>query len=220
MASLNRNPAGADEANPDHVMWSAPEAERADRPLLVMLHGHRSNERVGFELRHHLPPELVLSSVRGPRQVGGGYAWFALDATLSLGAIEESAMAVVRLAAQPRPACAGRRPRILTREWRRHSGWCGREPGRFAYAVNLSGAVVPFPGPGDARLAERRLPVFWGRGSADPIIPAMLVDPTRAWLSRNTDLTERVYPGLGHNVSATELNDLSAFIRQQIPAAS
>jgi phospholipase/carboxylesterase len=205
--------------NPDHVMWSAPEVDRADRPLLIMLHGHRSNERVGFELRHHLPPDLVLASVRGPRQVGGGYAWFALDASLSLGAIEDSATAVLDwlhgLDRRGPVGVLGFSQGVATA-----FQMVRREPGQFAYAVNLSGAVVPFPGPGDARLAERRLPVFWGRGSADPIIPAMLVDPTRAWLSRNTDLTERVYPGLGHNVSATELNDLSAFIREQIPAAS
>ena len=204
--------------NPDHVMWSHPGAERADRPLLIMLHGHRSNERVGFELRHHLPPELVLASVRGPRQVGGGYAWFALDVTLSLSAIEDSATAVLNW--------------LHTLDRRRPVGILGfsqgvatafqmvrREPDQFAYAVNLSGAVVPFPAPGDAQLAARRLPVFWGRGSADPIIPAMLLDPTRAWLSRNTDLTERVYPGLGHNVSVTELSDLSAFIRGRLPAS-
>ena len=123
----------------------------------------RSNERVGFELRHHLPPELVLASVRGPRQVGGGYAWFALDATLSLGAIEDSATAVLNW--------------LHSLDQRRPVGILGfsqgvatafqmvrREPDRFAYAVNLSGAVVPFPVPGDARLAGLRLPVFWGRG--------------------------------------------------------
>ncbi len=204
--------------NPDHVMWSAPEAERADRPLLVMLHGHGSNERVGFELRHHLPPELVLASVRGPRQVGGGYAWFALDATISLGDIEDSATAVLDWLHgldQRRPVgILGFSQGVATA-----FQMIRREPGRFGYAVNLSGAVVPFPAAGDAQFAERRLPVFWGRGSADPVIPAMLVDPTRAWLSRNTDLNERVYPGLGHNVSATELNDLSTFIRERLPAA-
>lgn len=43
------------EINPSHVLWSATEGERAGRPTLVLLHGHRSDERVGFELRHHLP---------------------------------------------------------------------------------------------------------------------------------------------------------------------
>ena len=90
-------------------------------------------------------------------------------------------------------------------------------PEKFAYAVNLSGVVVPFPGERDAQLAARRLPVFWGRGASDPIIPAMLVELSRGWLARNTALTERVYPGLSHNVSDAELAELSAFIRAQLP---
>ena len=45
------------EINPGTVLWSAPEAERAGRPTLVLLHGHRMDERVGFELRHHLPAD-------------------------------------------------------------------------------------------------------------------------------------------------------------------
>ena len=91
-----------------------------------------------------------------------------------------------------------------------------RDPARFAYAVNLSGGVVPLPGRGDAELAARRLPVFWGRGDRDPLIPALLVESTRWWLRRHTDLTERVYPGLSHNVSPAELADLAAFVRARI----
>ena len=41
--------------DPDQVLWSAPEPERAGRPLLLLLHGHNLDESVGFELRHQLP---------------------------------------------------------------------------------------------------------------------------------------------------------------------
>ena len=58
--------------------------------------------------------------------------------------------------------------------------------------------------------------MFWGRGDRDPIIPAVLVESTRWWLRRHTDLTERVYPGLSHNVSAAELADLADFVRNHI----
>ncbi len=84
------------EINPGHVLWSAPEAERAGRPTLILLHGHRMDERVGFELRHHLPAELVFASVRAPREArGGGYAWFPMGASFSLEAIDHSAAAVL-----------------------------------------------------------------------------------------------------------------------------
>ncbi len=91
-----------------------------------------------------------------------------------------------------------------------------RDPARFTYAVNLSGGVVPLPSRGDAELAARRLPVFWGRGDRDRRIPAIVVESTRWWLRRHTELTERVYPGLSHNVSAAELADLAAFVRDRI----
>ena len=204
------------EINPSHVLWSAPEADRAGRPQLVMLHGHRMDERVGFELRHSLPSELVFASVRGPRQApGGGYAWFPMDGSFSLEAIDHSATAVLSwldsLALDGPVGVLGFSQGVATA-----FQMVRQDPARFAYAVNLSGGVVPLPGRGDDELAARRLPVFWGRGDRDPLIPALLVESTRWWLRRHTDLTERVYPGLSHNVSPAELADLAAFIRTRI----
>ena len=149
------------EINPGTVLWSAPEAERAGRPTLVLLHGHRMDERVGFELRHHLPAELVFASVRGPREVsGGGYAWFPLDSSFSLEAIDHSAAAVLSWLDQVDltgpVGVLGFSQGVATA-----FQMVRRDPARFAYAVNLSGGVVPFPGRGDGQLAARRLPVFW-----------------------------------------------------------
>jgi phospholipase/carboxylesterase len=204
------------EINPGTVLWSAPAAERAGRPTLILLHGHRMDEGVGFELRHHLPFELVFASVRAPREArGGGYAWFPMDDSFSLEAIDHSAAAVlswldsVELGGPV--GVLGFSQGVATA-----FQMVRREPARFAYAVNLSGGVVPFPGRGDAELRARRLPVFWGRGDQDRVIPAVLVESTRWWLRRHTDLTERVYPGLSHTVSSAELADLAAFVRMHI----
>jgi phospholipase/carboxylesterase len=204
------------EINPSHVLWSAPEADRAGRPTLILLHGHRMDERVGFELRHSLPSELLFASVRGPRTApGGGYAWFPMDGSFSLQAIDHSAAAVLSwldsLGLDGPVGVLGFSQGVATA-----FQMVRQDPARFAYAANLSGGVVPLPGPGDAELAQRRLPVFWGRGDRDPFIPALLVESTRWWLRRHTDLTERVYPGLSHNVSAAELTDLANFVRARI----
>ena len=204
------------EINPGTVLWSAPEAERAGRPTLILLHGHRMDERIGFELRHHLPSELVFASVRAPREArGGGYAWFPMDGSFSLEAIDHSAAAVLSwldsVQTDGPVGVLGFSQGVATA-----FQMVRRDPARFAYAVNLSGGVVPFPGRGDAELAARRLPVFWGRGDQDSVIPALLVESTRWWLRQHTDLTERVYPGLSHNVSHAELADLAAFVRMQL----
>jgi phospholipase/carboxylesterase len=204
------------EINAGSVLWSAPESDRAGRPTLVLLHGHRMDERVGFELRHHLPSELVFASVRAPREArGGGYAWFPMDSSFSLEAIDHSAAAVLSwldsVQLDGPVGVLGFSQGVATA-----FQMVRREPARFAYAVNLSGGVVPLPGRGDAELAARRLPVFWGRGDKDRVIPALLVESTRWWLRQHTDLTERVYPGLSHNVSVAELADLAAFVAKQI----
>ena len=204
------------EINPSTVLWSVSEADRAGRPTLVLLHGHRMDERVGFELRHHLPAELVFASVRAPRQAsGGGYAWFPMDRSFSVEAIDHSAAAVLSWLDQANldgpVGVLGFSQGVATA-----FQMVRQDPARFAYAVNLSGGVVPFPGRGDAELRARRPPVFWGRGDHDRVIPAVLVESTRWWLRRHTDLTERVYPGLSHNVSTAELADLAAFVRIHI----
>lgn len=87
-------------------------------------------------------------------------------------------------------------------------------PGRFAYAVQLSGFSVRGEHAGDEALEEDRTPVFWGRGTADQVIPDDAVARTRDWIGDHTDLTERIYEDLPHSVSAAELRDVSAFIRE------
>jgi phospholipase/carboxylesterase len=89
-------------------------------------------------------------------------------------------------------------------------------PERFAYAVQLSGFVVQGAQQGDAELAERRPPVFWGRGTLDDSIPATSLDRTTEWLPQHSSLDARIYEGLGHGISPLELGDISAFIREHL----
>src|ERR1019366_6170651 len=61
----------------DAVIWSAPERERAGRPLLVLLHGYASHEGDLFQLAPRLPLEPVIAAVRAPIAENGGWAWFS-----------------------------------------------------------------------------------------------------------------------------------------------
>lgn len=201
----------------EQVLWSVPEAERAGRPLLVLLHGHGMDERMGVAVQHRLPAELVLVSLRGPLRVRAGYGWFPLDASLTLDQIDAAAHEVSTwlggLAGFASMGILGfsQGSSIATH--------CLRlEPERFAYGAVLSGFVVPSALPGDPRLAERRPPVFSGRGDADGMIPSFLVSFTDTWLRTHTTLTQKVYRGLGHNVSEAELDDLVAFLERVIRA--
>jgi phospholipase/carboxylesterase len=92
-------------------------------------------------------------------------------------------------------------------------------PTRFAFAVNLSGYAAPGALAGDAELAARSIPVFWGRGDRDDVIPPALVAHTTQWLPAHSDLSGRVYPGLTHSVSDEELADVRVFLDKQLAAA-
>jgi len=85
-------------------------------------------------------------------------------------------------------------------------------PERIADTVILSGFVLTADQPADAQLAEERPAVFWGRGTADAVVPEPLVTAASAWLGPHTTLTEKVYPGLAHSVHDQELADVKAYL--------
>ena len=202
------------------ALWSAEVAERTGRPLLVLLHGYGADERDLFGLVAYLPSEFVVAAVRAPLSPpfpGPGYSWYPIeylngrdpahvtdaatrliewldahagDATIGLlGFSQGAAVALQALRLQPE---------------------------RFGFVVNLSGYASTGDLPGDAALVEIRPPVFWGRGSRDEVIPESLVEHTVQWLPEHADLSGRVYPGLTHGVSETELDDVRIFLEKQL----
>lgn len=196
------------------IMWSAPAAERAGRPLLVLLHGYGSHEGDLFGLAPHLPLQPVIASLRAPLREGLGYAWYALDPSLSADradGADAAARGVLHWLDGQQATSVGllgfSQGGAVSMQLLRHA------PERFAYAVNLAGFVVPGDAPADARLAAARPPVFWGRGTRDEVIPDAFVEATQRWLPEHVDLTERIYEGLGHGVSEPELADVLAFLR-------
>ncbi len=62
--------------DPRYVLWSAPEPQRAGRPLIVLMHGWSYDERHLFAFAHLFPGEMVVASVRAPYAEAGGCAWF------------------------------------------------------------------------------------------------------------------------------------------------
>lgn len=203
--------------DPDTVMWSAPERERAQRPLLVLLHGFGSDEGDMFSFARSLPLEPVIASVRAPLRAAPGYTWFPSDdesPDARFDSIADVTCALLDWIDSTTSTGVGlfglSQGGAMSLELMRE------QPDRFDYVVQLSGFVLPTEQPGDTRLAERKPPVFWGRGTIDEIIPSSLIEHTQRWLKQHSHLTEGIYEGLGHAVSDLELNELSAFIRAQL----
>ncbi len=207
--------------DPSAIMWSAPEADRAGRPLILLLHGYGSNEGDLFGLAPYLPLDAVIASLRAPRAAGPGFAWYDLDPELNASRIDggdSAARGILHWLDTQNPSSVGvigfSQGGAMAVHLMRHA------PERFAWAVSLAGFVLDGDAPADARLAAQRPPVFWGRGTADEVIPARFVDHAQAWLPNHVELTERIYEGLGHAVSESELNDVLAFLRQQSDAGA
>ncbi len=211
------------QIDPSLVQWSAVEAERDGRPLLVLLHGVGSHEGDLIGLAPYLPQHFVAASLRAPLPHGDGFSWYPLSTpgAPDPGAVDDAAEAVLAWL----DSLASDHPSVsllgfsqggsLSLQLVRHA------PERFAFAAVLAGFVVPAAGD-DAtleRAAARddavtavRPSVFYGRGDVDQIIPADAVERTSAWLEAHADAEQTVYPGLAHGISQEELDDLNAFI--------
>lgn len=199
----------------DAVLWSTPERERAGRPLIVLLHGYGSHEGDLFALAPVLPLGSVIAAVRAPLRESGGYAWWSLAGSTP----GEPDPAVVDAAAASVLAWLdGLDSGPVTLVGFSQGGAVALQllrlaPERFAGAACLSGFLASPTHDGDAALARIRPPVFSGRGTEDPVIPAAAFARTEAWLPAHTEATIRIYEGLRHQVSREELDDLVAFLR-------
>lgn len=201
--------------DPNAVLWSAPERDRADRPLLVLLHGYGSHEGDLFGLSPQLPLEPVIASIRAPIALSGGFAWFNLDANTigdpAAEKVDAAATAIIdwldTLDYTSVSLLGFSQGAAMALQLLRHA------PRRFTSAVALSGFVASGDHVGDAELAEARPPVFWGRGTLDQVIPDAAITRTEHWLPSHSDATVRIYEDLGHALSAQELKDFNAFLR-------
>src|SRR5690625_5189808 len=80
----------------DAVLWSAGEAARVGRPLLVLMHGYGSNEADLFGLAPSLPLSPVIASIRAPHAAPwplDGWSWFTAGTDKGPDATEVNASA-------------------------------------------------------------------------------------------------------------------------------
>lgn len=203
-----------------YVQWSVAPSERGGRPLLVLLHGYGADEHDLFGLVPYLPGEFVVASVRAPLTPpfpAPGYSWYPIEGLETRDARRTTEAAsrlnewvdastdtsTIGLLGFSQGAAVALQAMRL-------------QPHRYAFAINLSGYATPGELPGDAALSKRRLPVFWGRGAEDDVIPPFLVAHTTEWLPGVVDLSGRVYKGLTHSVSEEELADVRTFLDKRL----
>lgn len=203
------------------VLWSRPENDRPNTPLLVVFHGYGADEADLFSLADQLPPEFTVASVRAPLQVGAGFAWFPLrnDLSYSVTAVTEAAGAVeqwldtVREQHSSVSLLGFSQGMCLATTLLRH------RPEQYAAVVGLSGFVVDAendPYFDDAAVARVKPDIFWGRDQADPVIPQAAIESTNTWMHAHVKLTKVLYSGIMHGINAQELAHVGEFLQYKV----
>lgn len=199
----------------DLVQWTRSASDRRGTPLLVAMHGVGSNEQDLLGLVPALPPAWTVASPRAPMPWGPGFSWYPLGTPGSPApeAVDTAAAEVLDWI----DSVAADHPRIGLLGFSQGGSMALQllraRPAAFAFAVSLSGFVVP--GVTDSRdeaVSAVRPRVFLGHGDLDPVIPPEATARTQAWAAAHTDVTDRSYAGLPHAVSTAELADVAAFI--------
>ncbi|MCW1250271.1 alpha/beta hydrolase-fold protein [Acaricomes phytoseiuli] len=219
--------------------WSSPRSAgtTAAPPLLVLLHGYGADENDLMDLAGELPPEFAVASVRASHRAGPGFAWFPLAVTqdgsggMNLGfepaevqaatadlsawldTVQQSYSSVTLLGFSQGMTVA--------------SSLARHRPDDFSAVVGLSGFVLDTKGEQelfrdffhDAELAARKMPFFWGRDQADPVIPQPAVEFSNEWLNGHTVLTKVLYADMWHGICAAEVKHVSEFLRATVLSA-
>ncbi|MBB1195462.1 alpha/beta hydrolase [Curtobacterium flaccumfaciens] len=199
----------------DLVQWTRSTSDRRSTPLLVAMHGVGSNEHDLLGLAPALPPAWTVASLRAPMPWGPGFSWYPLGTPGSPEpeAVDAATVEVLDWI----DSVAADHPRIGLLGFSQGGSMALQllraRPAAFAFAVSLSGFVVP--GVTDSRdeaVSAVRPRVFLGHGDLDPVIPPEATARTQAWAAAHTDVTDRTYAGLPHAVSTAELADVAAFV--------
>lgn len=210
-----------------HVQYSRGDGNAAPRrPLFLCLHGWGSNEADLADMMRYVAPYNDFTSLRAPlvlQEAGSGefgfgqgaYSWFHdcvpsgedldRDAYAAAQAIDDW---VARNVPEDRavvPIGFSQGGLLAIHLLRVH-------PERYAASISLSGFLAPGivagSAPADSHVAELNIPVFYGYGKNDTVIPMPELFATAAWLDEHTFLTSKSYRGLDHAVSLNEFSDL------------
>ncbi|WP_314651753.1 alpha/beta hydrolase-fold protein [uncultured Microbacterium sp.] len=197
------------------TLWAP--GDREGRPLLVLLHGYGADEHDLLGLAGYLPDGIAVASVAAPLAPPfptPGRSWYPIEGLdgRSADAVTAAARALLGwldTAAADAPSVAllgfSQGAAVSLQALR-------LAPERFGAVVALSGYATPGELPADETLRASRPAVFWGRGSADDVIPPALIAHTAQWLPDHADLSGRVYMGLTHSISEEELGDVHRFL--------
>lgn len=203
------------------ALWRCGSCENRRGALILLLHGRGVDERDLFALAPLFPPEATVAALRGPIPAAGGYTWY--DAPAPGRPTAGSLAASVRYVERWLDERAGDAEEIWLAGFSAGAALAGallaHAPQRFAGAALLHGSL-PFdagvslvPGRFDG------IPLFYGYGLVDDVIPPDLIARTRAYLgaASGASVDEHAYDA-AHGLGDDELRDLAAWFRTRLAA--
>jgi phospholipase/carboxylesterase len=197
-----------------------PAAHTSDHaPVLILLHGYGSHEHDLAGLAPLLPTDMPWASLRAPLAMDfGGAAWFPLDfgEEAPVDQVKGSTEAIWAWIDAHVPADA---PIVVVGF--SQGGFMALQllrtrPERIAATVVLAGFTTTGPRPADEEVASMRPTVFWGRGDADQVVPAAMIEQTQEWMAAHVDADEQVYTGLAHGIHEQMMADVRSYISVQL----
>ena len=180
--------------------WMSPENAEAmpTRPLFLALHGWGSNERDIAGIMQYIAPYNDVVSPRAPLVLHApegvsarAYSWFH-DAVPSGDDLDHDIAAAARAVDQwvdgHIPATRDVVPIGFSQGGAVAVHLLRMHPERYRAVINLSGflapAGVPGTAPADDRLTDFEIPVYFGYGKNDAVIPKYELFAAAAWLDR------------------------------------
>lgn len=204
-------------------VWSRTAGQRAGTPLLLMLHGYGSDESAMAALFDSMPAGFSCAALRGPRNISGDRGWFLLDYFLNndFAEVMESAAAVLGWLDAAMAAHRFSSVSVLgySQGMAMATTLMRLRPEYFSAGVGLSGFVLRNGLLATMDPPSQPIPFLWARDPHDLVINPDATAFTEAWLEGNTQLYHARYEDLGHNIGATELADVSAFLTGQVPGS-
>ncbi len=191
------------------LVWAGRPVEEASGAV-VMVHGRGATAESILELRHEFEsPELACVAPQA-----AGYTWYPNSFMAPMERNEPGlSSGLARLGETLAELEARGIPPERTILLGFSQGAClslefaARNARRYAAVVGLSGGLIGPPGtPRDYQGSFAGTPVFLGCSDRDPHIPRERVDESAEVLRRmGAEVTERIYPAMGHTVNEDEL---------------
>ncbi|WP_449440892.1 alpha/beta hydrolase [Pseudomonas migulae] len=202
--------------------------ESVNQPLVIFLHGYGSNEQDLFGIKDQLPAQYNFLSVRAPMVMEeGSYQWFRKKGEGAYNGetddLKASGQVLLDFISQAAKKYHTEPNKVFLVGFSQGAIMSYEVALRHPEAVGgiaaLSGRILPVLKsalkPDEKR---QKLAIFIGHGTADKRLP--FNDGTEAdSLLQSLSLKPEfhAYPGVGHSISATEMQDLSAWLQRLNP---